>query len=240
MLRARPRGVEREAPDADHREVGAGDADRRERIKPVIGDLAEPRLGISDETLAELNGKIDHFFHLAAIYDMTADEERNRVANVEGTRHAVELANALEAGVFHHASSIAAAGDVQGPVPRGHVRRGPEARSPLPPDQVRVREDRPHADHGAVAGLPARDRRRQLADRRDGQDRRAVLLLHRDQDGPALPARLVPARSAPSSATRTSSRSTTSPRRWITSRTSPRSTARHSTSATPSPSARAT
>jgi NAD(P)-dependent dehydrogenase (short-subunit alcohol dehydrogenase family) len=75
------------------------------RVHPVIGDLAKPRLGVSEEI-----GKIDHFFHLAAIYDMAADEERNRVANVEGTRHAVELANAIEAGCFHHTSSIAVAG----------------------------------------------------------------------------------------------------------------------------------
>src|SRR5690348_13032438 len=60
----------------------------RERIKPVIGDLAQPRLGVADDTVSELAGKIDHFFHLAAIYDMAADEENNRVANVEGTRHA--------------------------------------------------------------------------------------------------------------------------------------------------------
>jgi NAD(P)-dependent dehydrogenase (short-subunit alcohol dehydrogenase family) len=85
-----------------------------ERIKPVIGDLAKPRLGISDETLAELHGKVDHFFHLAAVYDMTAGEERNRVANVEGTRHAVELANSLEVGCFHHGSSIAVAGMYKG------------------------------------------------------------------------------------------------------------------------------
>jgi NAD(P)-dependent dehydrogenase (short-subunit alcohol dehydrogenase family) len=81
-----------------------------ERIKPVAGDLGQPRLGVADDTLEELSGKIDHFFHLAAVYDMTADEERNRVANVEGTRHAVELANALKPGCFHHTSSIAAAG----------------------------------------------------------------------------------------------------------------------------------
>ena len=41
-----------------------------------------------------MRGKVDHFFHLAAIYDMTADAESQRVANVEGTRHAVELAEA--------------------------------------------------------------------------------------------------------------------------------------------------
>jgi NAD(P)-dependent dehydrogenase (short-subunit alcohol dehydrogenase family) len=77
-----------------------------ERVKPVVGDLALPGLGVEPEQLP----KIDHFFHLAAVYDMTADEESNRIANVEGTRHAVELANALSVGCFHHVSSIAAAG----------------------------------------------------------------------------------------------------------------------------------
>jgi NAD(P)-dependent dehydrogenase (short-subunit alcohol dehydrogenase family) len=85
-----------------------------ERIKPVIGELTEPRLGVSEELVEELRGKIEHFFHLAAIYDLTAGEERNRLFNVEGTRHAVELANALEPGCFHHVSSIAAAGQYQG------------------------------------------------------------------------------------------------------------------------------
>ncbi len=85
-----------------------------QRIKPVIGDLSRPRLGVSEEQLEELDGNVEHFFHLAAIYDMTADEEANRVANVEGTRHAVELANAVQAGIFHHTSSIAAAGQFKG------------------------------------------------------------------------------------------------------------------------------
>ncbi|HVS28502.1 MAG TPA: SDR family oxidoreductase [Solirubrobacteraceae bacterium] len=86
----------------------------RERIVPVIGDLTSPNLGVSDETIAQLDGKIDHFFHLAAVYDMTADEERNAKANVEGTRNAVDLANAVHAGIFHHTSSIAAAGKFKG------------------------------------------------------------------------------------------------------------------------------
>jgi NAD(P)-dependent dehydrogenase (short-subunit alcohol dehydrogenase family) len=86
----------------------------RGRVHPVVGDLAEPRLGLSDEAVARLRGGVDHFFHLAAIYDMTADEEQNRIANVEGTRHAVELANAVDAGCFHHTSSIAAAGLYKG------------------------------------------------------------------------------------------------------------------------------
>jgi NAD(P)-dependent dehydrogenase (short-subunit alcohol dehydrogenase family) len=85
-----------------------------DRVHPVIGDLTAPRLGASAEQVAELDGKVDHFFHLAAVYDMTAGEEANRIANVDGTRHAVELANSIHAGLFHHVSSIAAAGQYKG------------------------------------------------------------------------------------------------------------------------------
>ena len=84
------------------------------RIKPVVGDLAEERLGVSDEDLDALKGNVDHFFHLAAIYDMTADDERNEQLNVGGTRNAVALANAVGAGCLHHVSSIAAAGVHEG------------------------------------------------------------------------------------------------------------------------------
>jgi NAD(P)-dependent dehydrogenase (short-subunit alcohol dehydrogenase family) len=85
-----------------------------EQVVPVIGDLGQPRLGVSDEDVAGLKGNIDHFFHLAAVYDMTADAETQRIANIEGTRHAVELAGELEAGCFHQVSSIAAAGLYRG------------------------------------------------------------------------------------------------------------------------------
>ena len=85
-----------------------------DRVVPVVGDLSQPRLGVSDETVGELRGKIDHFFHLAAVYDMTADAETQKTANIEGTVHAVELAEAIEAGTFHLASSIAAAGLYKG------------------------------------------------------------------------------------------------------------------------------
>src|SRR3954451_6806688 len=86
----------------------------RGRIKAVVGDLNEPRMGVAEEDLAALKGNVDHFFHLAAVYDMTADDETNVRSNVDGTRHAVDLANAIEAGVFHHTSSIAAAGLYKG------------------------------------------------------------------------------------------------------------------------------
>jgi NAD(P)-dependent dehydrogenase (short-subunit alcohol dehydrogenase family) len=85
-----------------------------DRVVAVVGDLAEPRLGIADEEIERLRGRIDHVFHLAAIYDMTADAESQRLANIEGTRHMVELAEAVEAGRVHMVSSIAAAGLYRG------------------------------------------------------------------------------------------------------------------------------
>jgi len=57
---------------------------------------------------------VDHFFHLAAVYDLSADAESQAEVNVEGTRHTVELAKAIDAGHFHLASSIAAAGLYEG------------------------------------------------------------------------------------------------------------------------------
>ncbi len=84
------------------------------RVVPVAGDLSQPGLGISEEDLLTLRGEVDHFFHLAAVYDMTADAATQEIANVEGTRHAVELAGTIDAGCFHQISSIAAAGLYRG------------------------------------------------------------------------------------------------------------------------------
>src|SRR5947207_752437 len=84
-----------------------------ERVVGIVGDLAQPRLGVSDEDVERLRG-LDHVFHLAAIYDMTADAESQRLANVQGTRHMVELAEVVEAGHVHMVSSIAAAGLFRG------------------------------------------------------------------------------------------------------------------------------
>jgi NAD(P)-dependent dehydrogenase (short-subunit alcohol dehydrogenase family) len=84
------------------------------RAVPVVGDLAKPLLGLSKTDAKALAGKIDHFFHLAAIYDLKADAESQIVANIDGTRNAVALANEMKAGCFQHVSSIAAAGMYEG------------------------------------------------------------------------------------------------------------------------------
>ena len=84
------------------------------RAVPVFGDLTTKRLGVSADDLKKLKGQIDHFYHLAAVYDLGADEASQIAVNVEGTRNTVELAKLIGAGHFHHVSSIAAAGLYEG------------------------------------------------------------------------------------------------------------------------------
>ena len=91
--------------DALVRRLGAEEG----RIVAVAGDLAQPALGV--EGFSE---KIDHLFHLAAVYDIQADEQSSVRANVEGTRHAVDFANCHDVRRFHHTSSIAVAGSHKG------------------------------------------------------------------------------------------------------------------------------
>jgi NAD(P)-dependent dehydrogenase (short-subunit alcohol dehydrogenase family) len=85
-----------------------------ERLVPVTGDLRQPLLGVGEEVISELKGSIRHFCHFAAIYDIAATAEAQTATNIDGTRNAVQLAQALDAGCFQHVSSIAAGGLYRG------------------------------------------------------------------------------------------------------------------------------
>ena len=80
------------------------------KIVPVTGDLTKPFLGVSPALRKELEGRIDHVFHLAAIYDLMADAASQEATNIKGTQNAVRFAETIKAKRFHHVSSIAAAG----------------------------------------------------------------------------------------------------------------------------------
>ena len=84
------------------------------RVVPVFGDLTGKKLGVSADDVKKLKGQVDHFYHLAAVYDLGADEESQVAVNIDGTRNTVEFAKAIDAGHFHHVSSIAAAGLYEG------------------------------------------------------------------------------------------------------------------------------
>jgi NAD(P)-dependent dehydrogenase (short-subunit alcohol dehydrogenase family) len=84
------------------------------RVVAVAGDLAEASLGVPARERAKLKGKIQHFFHLAAIYDIKASAAEQETANIVGTDHALQFAHGVKAGCFHLVSSIAAAGLYKG------------------------------------------------------------------------------------------------------------------------------
>lgn len=86
----------------------------KNRALPVFGDLTAKRLGVSADDIKALKGQIDHLYHLAAVYDLQADEDTQVAVNIEGTRAMVEFAKAIDAGHVHHVSSIAAAGLYEG------------------------------------------------------------------------------------------------------------------------------
>jgi NAD(P)-dependent dehydrogenase (short-subunit alcohol dehydrogenase family) len=88
--------------------------DARDRVHPVVGDLTQPKLGVDDAWIAEHQGSVDHVFHLAAIYDMSAPDAVNEAFNVGGTEQLVALVNELKPARLHHVSSIAVAGAHRG------------------------------------------------------------------------------------------------------------------------------
>jgi NAD(P)-dependent dehydrogenase (short-subunit alcohol dehydrogenase family) len=84
------------------------------RAIPIVGDLTEPELGVVTVDRKKLGKKTTHFFHLAAIYDLSADADIQLKVNVEGTRNTVKFAEAIGAKHFHLFSSIASAGMFEG------------------------------------------------------------------------------------------------------------------------------
>jgi NAD(P)-dependent dehydrogenase (short-subunit alcohol dehydrogenase family) len=86
----------------------------KQRAVPVVGDLTAKKLGVAADTIKALKGQGVVLYHLAAVYDLSADEESQVRVNIEGTRNLVEFAKAIDAAHLHHVSSIAAAGLYEG------------------------------------------------------------------------------------------------------------------------------
>ena len=159
--------------DALRDEWGATEKD----IIPVIGDLSKKNLGVADADVKKLKGKVDHLFHLAAIYDIKASAAAQQAANVDGTRHAVQFAEAVGAGCFDHVSSIAAAGLYDGVFREDMFDEAEDLDHPYFKTKHDSEAGRARRVQAAVPHLPAGLRRRRLEDRLHRQDRRAVLLL---------------------------------------------------------------
>ena len=85
------------------------------RAVPVYGDLTAKKLGVSADDIKKLKGQVDHVYHLAAVYDLSADAESQIAVNIEGTRDGRSSSPRRSTpATSHHVSSIAAAGLYEG------------------------------------------------------------------------------------------------------------------------------
>lgn len=82
-----------------------------ERIVPIPGDLARPRLGISSPDFEQLAGGVDAILHNGALLNHVASYDRLRAANVMSTVELVRLAGANRPKWVYYISSMIAAND---------------------------------------------------------------------------------------------------------------------------------
>ena len=75
------------------------------RVRAICGDLASPRLGLSDRVWLQLAETIDTIVHNGAWVDYILDYEALRPSNVEGTRELIELACVSSRKQLHFVSS---------------------------------------------------------------------------------------------------------------------------------------
>jgi thioester reductase-like protein len=75
------------------------------RVRVVCGDLASPRLGLSDSAWQRLTETVDTIVHNGAWVDYVLDYDTLRSANVEGTRELLRLASTSRRKQFNFISS---------------------------------------------------------------------------------------------------------------------------------------
>jgi nucleoside-diphosphate-sugar epimerase len=96
---------------ADHRGVG------RERLVAIDAELTEPSCGVSAVTIPRADGRLV-FWHLAASLQWRPGRREEVIrTNVDGTRHALELAASLGADLFVYMSTAYTCGTMSGDIP---------------------------------------------------------------------------------------------------------------------------
>ena len=91
----------------DHlREAGMAAGVIAERVKPIVGDLTRPDLGLDAADYDRLAREIGTIFHNAAELDFLRPYASLKPVNVDGTRHLLTLAATARAKRFAHVSSV--------------------------------------------------------------------------------------------------------------------------------------
>lgn len=87
-------------------------------ISTIHGDIAQPELGLNPHDYRELTARIDTIVHAAALTDFGGPDETLHRINVDGTTHALAIADAANAQFIHISTAyLHARGEGQ----RGHI-----------------------------------------------------------------------------------------------------------------------
>jgi len=78
-----------------------------DRVVPLAGDLAEPRLGLSDQAFRDLAHGVDVIYHAGALVNFIYPYQDLRAANVAGTREVIRLAGLYRGIPVHYVSTTA-------------------------------------------------------------------------------------------------------------------------------------
>lgn len=76
------------------------------RIKPILGDLGEPRLGLTQETFDQLTHEIDVIYHNGALVNFVYPYHAHKASNVLGTQEVLRLASRLKLKPIHFVSTL--------------------------------------------------------------------------------------------------------------------------------------
>jgi nucleoside-diphosphate-sugar epimerase len=70
-------------------------------VTSVLGDIAEPMLGLAHDACAELAAKVDAVIHCAAVTDFNRTDGSLEATNITGTEHVAAFAAAANAVLYH-------------------------------------------------------------------------------------------------------------------------------------------
>jgi len=81
--------------------------DYKPRIIPILGDLGQPKLGLSTEQFERMANQIDAIYHNGALLNYVYPYSKFKAINVLGTEEVLRLACTTKVKPVHHISSVA-------------------------------------------------------------------------------------------------------------------------------------
>ena len=76
------------------------------RIQPILGDLGEPQLGLTDDEFGRLANQVDVIYHNGAMVNFVFPYQAHKASNVLGTQEILRLASQIKLKPVHFVSTL--------------------------------------------------------------------------------------------------------------------------------------